>query len=52
MKMYKKPATSKLVMRFDNELKSILSNDLKAFMARNLFLGNKQANGQRTLSIV
>ncbi len=29
MKTYKKPATSKLVARFDNELMDILMNDLK-----------------------
>jgi hypothetical protein len=43
MKIYKKPAASKLVKRFDNELKDILMNDLKSFMAKNKFLSNKRA---------
>jgi hypothetical protein len=30
MKIEKKPAISKLVARFDNELRNILMNDLKA----------------------
>ena len=29
MKSYKKPSVSKLVKRFDNELKSLLMSDLK-----------------------
>ncbi len=33
MKAYKKPSVSKLVARFDKELKSILVNDLKALKA-------------------
>ena len=33
MKTYKKPSISKLVARFDNELKNILINDLKAVKA-------------------
>ena len=52
MKTYNKPATSKLVKRFDNELKELLSNDLKAFMAKHPFLArNKQAIIQPTLSV-
>lgn len=44
MKTYKKPAASKLLIRFDNELKDLLTNDLKAFMERNpFFSSNKQA---------
>lgn len=35
MKNYRKPAPSKLVARFDNELKNILMEDLKAFRSRN-----------------
>lgn len=39
MKTYKKPSVSKLVARFDKELKEILMNDLKALKAtRNQFL--------------
>jgi hypothetical protein len=34
MKTYKKPAISKLLIRFDNELKDMLMEDLKAFKAR------------------
>ena len=35
MKTYYKPATSKLVSRFDKELKNILMSDLKALKAKN-----------------
>jgi hypothetical protein len=34
MKTYNKPATSKLVARFDKELKELIMNDLKAFKAK------------------
>ncbi|MDP9081334.1 MAG: hypothetical protein M3O71_28315 [Bacteroidota bacterium] len=52
MKTYKKPAPSKLVAKFDNELMNILASDLKAFMARNPFLASKkQAMVQSTLSV-
>lgn len=30
MKIIKKPATSKLAVRFDNELKNIIMNDLRS----------------------
>jgi hypothetical protein len=44
MKTYNKPATSKLVARFDNELKALLMDDLKAYRERNQFItSNKQA---------
>ncbi len=44
MKTYNKPATSKLAARFDNELKAILMEDLKAYRERNQFVtSNKQA---------
>lgn len=36
MKTYKKPAASKLFARFDNELKSLLLEDLKALKAKGL----------------
>ncbi len=52
MKTYSKPATSKLVTRFDNELKNILTSDLKAFMAKNPFLASKKrAMAQHTLAV-
>jgi hypothetical protein len=51
MKAYNKPATSKLVTRFDNELKNLLMEDLKAFRERTQFLpSNKQATAQQQLS--
>jgi hypothetical protein len=51
MKTINQPAVSKLMTRFDNELKNILSNDLKLFTTQNPFLmRNKQAKLQ-TLSI-
>jgi hypothetical protein len=51
MKTYNKPATSKLVARFDNELKNILMEDLIAFRAKNKFMNiNKQAVVQQNLS--
>jgi hypothetical protein len=43
MKTYKKPATSKLVARFDNELKNLLMEDLKAFRMKNQFYNNNRA---------
>jgi len=44
MKTYNKPATSKLIVRFDNELKQLLMEDLKAFRAK-----NNQRNNQPVL---
>ena len=39
MKSYKKPSVSKLVARFDKELKAILMNDLKTLKtAKNKFM--------------
>jgi hypothetical protein len=47
MKTYKKPATSKLVTRFDNDLKNLLMEDLKAFKERSQFTTrNNQAAQQ------
>ena len=37
MKIITKPAASKLVKKIDNELKDILTNDLKSFTAKNPF---------------
>jgi hypothetical protein len=52
MKTINKPAVIKLMTRFDNELKNIISNDLKVFTIKNPFLiRNKQANLQPTLSV-
>ncbi|WP_165852044.1 hypothetical protein [Mucilaginibacter terrenus] len=51
MKRYNKPATSKLVARYDNELKNLLMEDLKAFRERNQFTSsNKQEAIQQQLS--
>lgn len=47
MKTVKQPATSKLVTRFDNELKKLLMDDLKVFRERNQFRGNNQAAVQK-----
>ncbi|MDN3550253.1 hypothetical protein [Mucilaginibacter aquaedulcis] len=38
MKTSKKPSISKLVASFDNQLKKIIMNDLKAIKAKNQFL--------------
>jgi hypothetical protein len=52
MKTFNKPAVSKLIVRFDNELKNILTNDLNAFLDKNPFLKSKrQAAMQSTLSV-
>ncbi|MBB3058936.1 hypothetical protein [Mucilaginibacter gotjawali] len=32
MKTIKKPSAKKLLIRFDNELKNLLTNDLKSFL--------------------
>jgi|GEM_PF-524756 len=52
MKTYNEPAASKLINRFDMELKNLLTNDLKAFMSKNPFLmRKKQTLTQDTLSV-
>ncbi|HEY5325618.1 MAG TPA: hypothetical protein VIJ27_01350 [Mucilaginibacter sp.] len=52
MKTYKKAAVGKLLIRFDNELKNILTKDLNSFMVKNPFLiSNKQAIIQQELSV-
>ena len=43
MKTYNKPATSKLLARFDNELKQLLMDDLKVFRAKNIERNNQPA---------
>ncbi len=51
MKAYKKPLTSKLVARFDNELKNILMEDLKSFKTMHQFVHiNAKEAVQKTLS--
>ena len=51
MKAYKKISTSKLVMRFDNELKNLLMEDLGSFKAKNPFLNlNKRTVAQQILT--
>ena len=51
MKAYKKPATSKLVARFDNELKNLLMEDLRSFREKNQFTPrNNQEATQHALS--
>ena len=47
MKTYKKPAASKLLTRFDNELRNLLMEDLKFFKEKNQFKGNNQAAVQK-----
>ncbi len=43
MKTYNKPATSKLLKRFDNDLMQLLMEDLKAFRAKNFHRNNQPA---------
>lgn len=51
MKTYNKPATSKLVARFDNELRNLLMEDLKAFKEKNKFYTrNQQDTVRQTMS--
>lgn len=47
MKTNKKPATSKLLSRFDNELRNLLLEDLRIFREKNQFKGNNQAAVQK-----
>ena len=47
MKTYNKPATSKLLKRFDNELKQLLMEDLKVFRAKNFQRNNQPALQQQ-----
>ncbi|WP_158288297.1 hypothetical protein [Mucilaginibacter psychrotolerans] len=50
MKTYQKPATSKLFARFDNELKNLLMEDLKALREKGLFTTRNNQAAQQTLS--
>lgn len=47
MKTYKTTSTSKLVSRFDNELKQLLMEDLKAYKERNQFANNQAVKQQQ-----
>jgi len=47
MKTYKATSTSKLVARFDAELKKLLMEDLKAFSERNKFTNNQAVKQQQ-----
>ena len=47
MKNYNKTATSKLVTRFDNELRNLLLEGLRIFREKNQFKGNNQAAVQK-----
>ena len=49
MKIYQKPATSKLMTRFDNELRNLIMEDLKAFRAKNPFLNNNNQATEKQL---
>ncbi|MFD2148063.1 hypothetical protein [Mucilaginibacter antarcticus] len=42
-----KPATSKLLKRYDNELKTLLMADLESFKQKNQFAGNNQVAGKK-----
>lgn len=46
MKTLHTPATSKLVKRYDNELKKLLMEDLKAFKEKTQFTHNNQAQAK------
>lgn len=45
-----KPATSKLVAKFDAQLREMLMEDLKAFKAKNQFVGTNQEVAKQSLS--
>jgi hypothetical protein len=47
MKTVKQPATSKLVARFDNELRKLIMEDLKVFREKYQFKSNNQAAAQK-----
>jgi|GEM_PF-5635137 len=47
MKTSPKPATSKLLTRYDNELRTLLMQDLKAFKQRGQFTSNHQPATQQ-----
>jgi hypothetical protein len=45
--LQQKPATSKLLIRHDNELKNLLLEDLKAFRERGQFTSNNQSAAKK-----
>jgi hypothetical protein len=45
-----KPAASKLVAKFDAQLRELLMEDLKAFKAKRQFLGANQEVAKQSLS--
>jgi hypothetical protein len=45
--LQQKPATSKLLIRYDNELKNLLLADLKAFRERGQFTSNNQSAAKK-----
>lgn len=47
MKTYNKPATSKLIARFDATLKQLLAEDLKAFKGKGFSQRNNQSAQQQ-----
>jgi hypothetical protein len=51
MKNFKRPSASKLLIRFDNELKELLTTDLKSFMEKNPFLSSNKQATRPTLSV-
>ena len=52
MKTYNRTAPSKLLIRFDNELKNLLSNDLLLFLEKNRFsISKTRAVIPSTLSV-
>ena len=48
MKIDIKPSASKLVAKFDNHLKNILLEDIKAFKAKHQFLINNNQQAQQS----
>jgi hypothetical protein len=51
MKTNNKPAVDKMMIRFDDELKALLANDLSSFMARNPFFARRKNAQKVTLSV-
>lgn len=52
MKSYNRTAPSKLIKKFDDELKNLLANDLQSFMSRNpFFLRRKLAMAPNNLFV-
>ena len=47
MKTSQKPANNKLLIRYDNELKELLMQDLKAFRQKGPFNSNNRALTQQ-----